>query len=197
MTDTAQPSATPAQPSADYQKTIRVQASPGALFDALTSVAGLTAWWARATGSGDAGGELRFFMNSPEPVVIHVDQATRPTSVQWTVTDCSFLPDWAGTRPAFTITPAGRGACELHFCHHGLTPHLDCTRCAPAAGTTSWRACVTTPKPATAAHTGAAQTTPAARGKPGGCLMPPKGSDARVPLATQRRQSCVSDKLKE
>jgi hypothetical protein len=30
-----------AEASADYQKTIRVKASPGALFDALTTVSGL------------------------------------------------------------------------------------------------------------------------------------------------------------
>lgn len=126
MTDTEQPAATPAA-SADYQTTIRVKASPGALFDALTSVCGLAAWWVpRVTGSGDAGGELRFFMNSPEPLVIHVDQATRPASVHWTVTDCPFLPDWAGTRPTFTITPVEGSAAELHFRHHGLTSELDC-----------------------------------------------------------------------
>jgi uncharacterized protein YndB with AHSA1/START domain len=116
----------------DYQKTIRVKASPGALFDALTTVSGLAAWWVRATGSGDVGGELRFFMSSPEPLVIHVDQATRldqamrPASVQWTVTDCPFLPDWVGTRPAFTITPVDGDTSELHFRHYGLTPELDC-----------------------------------------------------------------------
>ncbi len=126
MTDTEQPSVTPAEASADYQKTIRVKASPGALFDALTSVSGLAAWWNPATGSGDAGGELKFVMNSPDPLVIHVEQARRPTSVQWTVTDCPFLPDWVGTRPTFTITPVEGDASELHFRHHGLTRELDC-----------------------------------------------------------------------
>ena len=124
---TEQPSATQADPSADYQKTIRVKAHPGALFDALTNVSGLAAWWTpRVTGSGDAGGELKFFFDSPEPCVMHVDQATRPTSVQWTVTDCSFLPDWVGTRPAFTITPVNGDASELQFRHHGLIAELDC-----------------------------------------------------------------------
>jgi uncharacterized protein YndB with AHSA1/START domain len=124
MTDTEQRSAT--QAKADYRKTIRVKACPGALFDALTTVSGLTAWWTRATGSGDAGGELTFFFSSPEPCVMHVDQATRPTSVQWTVTDCGFLPDWVGTRPTFTIIPVDGDASELQFRHHGLTPELDC-----------------------------------------------------------------------
>jgi uncharacterized protein YndB with AHSA1/START domain len=117
---------TPAEASADYQKTIRVKAHPGALFDALTSVSGLASWWTRVTGSGDAGGELKFFFSSPEPCVMRVDRATRPTSVQWTVIDCSFLPDWVGTRPTFTITAVDGDASELQFRHHGLTPELDC-----------------------------------------------------------------------
>jgi uncharacterized protein YndB with AHSA1/START domain len=126
MTDTEQRSDTRPNASADYQKTIRVNARPEALFDALTTPDGLTAWWVRAAGSGESGGELQFFMGAPEPLVIHVDHATRPTSVQWSVTDCSFEPDWVGTRPTWTITPVDGDASELHFRHRGLTAELDC-----------------------------------------------------------------------
>ncbi len=122
MTNTEQRSAAPTE----YEATIRVKASPDALFDALTTVTGLAAWWNPATGSGEAGGELRFIMNAPEPLVIHVDDATRPTSVRWTVTDCPFLPDWIGTRPTFTITPVGDDTSELHFRHQGLSEELEC-----------------------------------------------------------------------
>ncbi len=87
---------------------------------------GLAAWWTEVTGSGEAGGELRFFFDPPEPCVMHVDEATRPTSVRWTVTDCDFLPDWVGTRPTFTIAPVDGDACDLHFRHDGLTEQLDC-----------------------------------------------------------------------
>src|SRR5260370_27231710 len=103
MTSTERPPAT-----TDYQTTIRVNASPDVLFDALTTVTGLAAWWNPATGSGEAGGELRFIMNAPEPLVIHVDETTPPTSVRWTVTNCPFLPDWIGTLPTFTINPVHR-----------------------------------------------------------------------------------------
>jgi uncharacterized protein YndB with AHSA1/START domain len=120
--------------AADYQATIRVKASPEALFEALTTVTGLAAWWSPVTGSGEAGGELRFIMNAPEPLVIQVDEATRPTSVRWTVTDCPFLPDWVGTRPAFTITPVDSGTAELRFRHHGLNQTLECI----AMCTRSW-----------------------------------------------------------
>src|SRR5262245_31231962 len=115
MTRTDKPTAT-----TDYQTTIRVKASPDALFDALTTPTGLAEWWNPAGGSGETGGELRFVMNAPEPLVIHVDEATRPTSVQWTVTECPFLPDWLGTQPTFTIKPVDGSTSELHFHHRGL-----------------------------------------------------------------------------
>ena len=115
-----------AAPTADYQTTVRVNASPDAVFDALTTVGGLAAWWNPATGTGAAGGELKFIMNAPEPLVIHVDEAIRPTYVRWTVTDCPFLPDWIGTRPSFTITPVGGDATDLHFEHKGMREELEC-----------------------------------------------------------------------
>ena len=123
MTTAEQQSATPA----DYQTRIRVNASPDAVFDALTTVSGLAAWWNPATGSGATGGELRFIMNAPEPLVIHVDEATRPTLVRWTVTDCPFLPDWVGTRPTFSIIRVDSTTAELHFHHHGLSQDLECS----------------------------------------------------------------------
>jgi predicted ester cyclase/uncharacterized protein YndB with AHSA1/START domain len=130
---TEHPSPPSAAGSTDYQQTIRVHASPGKLFDALTTAAGLTAWWDRATGSGDTGGELRFQMNAPEPLVIQVDEAARPTSVRWTVTECSFLPDWIGTQPVFTITAVDGGESDLCFRHHGLNSALDCSEMCSAS----------------------------------------------------------------
>jgi uncharacterized protein YndB with AHSA1/START domain len=126
MTDTANPSASPADSGTDYQKKFLVRATPDAVFDALTTVDGLSAWWSRATGSGETGGQLKFFMNAPEPVVMRVVAAVRPASVQWTVTACAVVPDWVGTRPTFTITAGDDGTTELHFRHRGLTPELDC-----------------------------------------------------------------------
>ena len=122
MTSTGEVSATPV----DYETTIRVDASPDALFDALTTVGGLAAWWNPAVGSGETGGELRFLMNAPEPLVIHVDEAIRPMSVRWTVTDCPFLPDWIGTRPTFAISQVDGDTSELHFRHQGLNEGLEC-----------------------------------------------------------------------
>jgi uncharacterized protein YndB with AHSA1/START domain len=113
--------------SQDYHKTIRVKAAPETLFEALTSVPGLTSWWTSASGSGDTGGELRFvFHDQRHPCVMRVDQAARPASVRWTCTESRALPDWTGTRPVFTIAPVSSGESELRFRHYGLTCELDC-----------------------------------------------------------------------
>jgi len=110
----------------DYETVIRINGAPDAVYDAITTASGLTGWWTRTAGHGETDGELRFFMNTPEPLVIHVDVATRPWSVQWTVTDCPFLTDWVGTRPVFSITSVGDNESEVHFRHVGLTSELEC-----------------------------------------------------------------------
>ena len=83
-------------PITDYQKTIRVQAPPGALFDALATASGLTAWWTGAAGSGDTGGELQFFMSAPEPLLVHVvdEAAVRQLEERPNVWLVSELPSW-------------------------------------------------------------------------------------------------------
>jgi uncharacterized protein YndB with AHSA1/START domain len=111
----------------DYGITVRVEASPDAVFDQLIRPEGLTAWWSQATGSGQPGGELQFPMVAGEPPLrVRVDEATPPTVVRWTVTECTFMQDWVGTQPTFTITPLDAGSCELTFEHRGLNDALEC-----------------------------------------------------------------------
>lgn len=111
----------------DYRTTVRVSAPPGTVFDAVTNADMLSAWWSPVTGSGLTGGELRFPMVADQPpLLIHVDEATRPTTVRWRVLECTFMEDWVGTRPTFTITPLEDGTCELTFEHVGLNDALEC-----------------------------------------------------------------------
>jgi uncharacterized protein YndB with AHSA1/START domain len=111
----------------DYRIAVRIDAPPDVVFDAVTSTEALAAWWSPVTGSGLAGGDLRFPMVADHPpLLIHVDEATRPTTVRWNVTECTFMEDWVGTRPTFTITPLDEGTCELTFEHRGLDDRLEC-----------------------------------------------------------------------
>lgn len=113
--------------STDYRTTIRINAPADLVFDAITTPGTLAAWWSPVTGSGLAGGDLRFPMVADQPPLhLHVDEASRPTSVRWTVVECTFMEDWVGTQPTFTITPVDEGACELTFEHVGLDDDLGC-----------------------------------------------------------------------
>lgn len=133
MTDAAHPAVPVADVGTDYEIKVRLNASADTVFDAITSPASITAWWSPASGSGEAGGDLTLPMGPPEPLLMHVDRATRPETVQWTVTDCPFLEDWVGTRPTFTITRVDDDTSELQFRHHGLTGQLECMDvCAPS-----------------------------------------------------------------
>ena len=99
----------------DYRTTIRVSAPADAAFDAVTTIEGLTAWWSPVTGSGLTDGELRFPMVAEQPpLLVRVDEATRPTTVRWTVVECTFMEDWVGTQPTFTIRPIDAGSCRTH-----------------------------------------------------------------------------------
>jgi len=111
--------------TADYQAAKTFESAPGAVFDALTSADAITSWWAPATGSGVAGGEITLLFGGQE-VRIRVDEADRPARVRWTVLVSVPLPDWAGTTITFDIAPAADGSTVLHFTHHGLTPQLEC-----------------------------------------------------------------------
>jgi uncharacterized protein YndB with AHSA1/START domain len=107
-----------------YQATKTFQSAPGAVFDALTCVDAIARWWAPATGSAVAGGEIVLVFGGQE-VRIRVDQAD-PTQVCWAVQVSEPLPDWTGTTITFDLAPDGDGGTNLLFTHHGLTPQLEC-----------------------------------------------------------------------
>ena len=130
MTDTIFTSALSEAPTtldADFAATLSFNAPAEAVFEALTTPAGLARWWTSWTsisGSGLAGGELTF-VGGGDPLVLRVDEAERPSVVRWTPTR-SPLPDWVGTTITIAISPNESGGSRLHFRHAGLTPQLEC-----------------------------------------------------------------------
>ncbi len=112
--------------AADYQRSTHFDASPEAVFEAITTASDVTAWWAPTTGSGGEGGELRVTFSHAEPLVLHVDTAQPPAMVVWSVVACPFLPDWVGTTISFELSPGESGGCLVGFRHRGLTPQLEC-----------------------------------------------------------------------
>jgi uncharacterized protein YndB with AHSA1/START domain len=97
------------------------------VFGALTTASQIAAWWAPATGSAAEAGTLRIsFDTITEPLVMRVERATPSSAVTWNVEACAFLPDWVGTKPAFTLSRSAAGGCNVDFRHEGLRPQLEC-----------------------------------------------------------------------
>lgn len=109
----------------DYEARIVTSAAPEAVFDALTTLDGLSAWWTSASGDATTGGELTFTFGPDAKAVMRVDQADRPDVVRWTTTEC-VLPDWVGTTQHFELVAMAGGGTEVFFRHAGLTPRLEC-----------------------------------------------------------------------
>jgi uncharacterized protein YndB with AHSA1/START domain len=111
----------------DYERAIRIAATPRKVFETLTDVTEFAGWWAPATGSARDGGELRiFFEGIPQPLLLQVKAAAPASGLAWHVTACDFMPDWAGTTIRITIDPAADGGCDTTLRHEGLTPRLEC-----------------------------------------------------------------------
>jgi uncharacterized protein YndB with AHSA1/START domain len=109
----------------DYEATVRVSASVDEVFDALTTLEGLSSWWTPATGQATAGGELTFTFGPQATAVMRVDMAERGVGVRWTNTEC-VVEDWVGTEQDFAIDALSDGGTEIRFRHIGLTPQLEC-----------------------------------------------------------------------
>ena len=109
----------------DYQTRMTLNASADDVFDALTTLASLGAWWTPVEGSGLPGGELIFTFGPGSTAVMRVDAAERGVGVVWTNIAC-MMDDWVGTSIHFDLEPTRSGGTELTFRHVGLTPRLEC-----------------------------------------------------------------------
>jgi uncharacterized protein YndB with AHSA1/START domain len=109
----------------DYQVQLDIRASVDDVFDALTTLHALGAWWTPVEGSGLAGGELTFTFGPGSTAVMRVDAAERGVGVVWTNIAC-MMDDWVGTSIRFDLKATPSGGTELNFRHAGLTPKLEC-----------------------------------------------------------------------
>jgi uncharacterized protein YndB with AHSA1/START domain len=109
----------------DYESRMTIRASTDAVFDALTTLEGLAAWWTPVTGDGLTGGELTFSFSPEARAVMRVDAAERGVGVRWTSLAC-VVEDWVGTTVHFDFEATPAGGTKLRFRHAGLTPRLEC-----------------------------------------------------------------------
>jgi uncharacterized protein YndB with AHSA1/START domain len=109
----------------DFQATLDFPASPETVFEALTTISGVSSWWGPASGSAGPDGELEFRFGE-HPVRFRVTDAERATRVRWYTVDCDVIPDWVGTTISFDLSRTEAGGTTLEFRHVGLVPQLAC-----------------------------------------------------------------------
>jgi uncharacterized protein YndB with AHSA1/START domain len=108
-----------------YQAIVNFNATPDAVFEAITSTAAISEWWVKATGAATAGGELVVWFGDTR-LNIDVEAAERASRVHWAVRNCEIEPTWDGTSIIFDLSPGDAGGTRLDFRHQGLTPQLEC-----------------------------------------------------------------------
>ena len=99
-----------------------------AVFDALTSLDGLAAWWIPdVSGSPLVGGELTFRFDD-EHVTMAVEHVEAPSLVVWRCTEATKTTEWVGTSVWFDLRPRDTSGSStvIRFRHVGLVPSCDC-----------------------------------------------------------------------
>ncbi len=101
-----------------------IKAAPEAVFDALATPAGLSAWWtAGVEGTGDdVGSAWVFRFRSGAFNRMLVVRSNRGSDVSWSCTDGH--PEWVGTSVRFRLDRRS-GATRLEFRHDGWQDATD------------------------------------------------------------------------
>ena len=58
--------------------------------------------------------------------MLRIEEAERPSLIQWSCMAHTGLPEWSGTTMTFEIVKGTSNECQLNFRHVGLTPKLEC-----------------------------------------------------------------------
>ncbi len=106
----------------DILLSVEIKAAPDTLFEALTTGAGLAAFWTPdSRAEPRAGSEASFgFAAAPVPLRMRVDTLDSPSRVGWTC--LGDFPNWAGTRVSWDLSPGpSAGAAMVLFKHTGFS----------------------------------------------------------------------------
>ncbi|MGD2068166.1 MAG: SRPBCC domain-containing protein [Gemmatimonadota bacterium] len=103
---------------ADILHWIEVEAPPAAVFEALTTEPGLSAWWTADVEALPVEGSVAVFGFNDRAVVfrMRIDELTPNERVRWTC--LGDFDEWKGTRLEFALSPATDGT-AIHFSHRG------------------------------------------------------------------------------
>lgn len=116
-----------------YRQRLLVEATPAAVYAAITTTAGLKGWWTLDCDADDRVGGHLHFRFGPNQKVMRIERMVANDEVSWVCTEADICStgltrrdEWVGTRLVFRITPEGDKRTRLDFEHIGLVPALEC-----------------------------------------------------------------------
>ena len=116
---------------ASYTKTLRVQAPPRKLYEAVSTVQGLKGWWCHNTVEKNGDITVRFSGENFQTLRLMDPTPDKKIIWEWTaqcfpVEGTTQTDEWVGTKVSFDIQANPDGSSTLLFTHIGLTPQLVC-----------------------------------------------------------------------
>ncbi len=114
-----------------YTQTLRIQAAPHKLYEAVTTVPGLKGWWNDDTAAHNGDITVRFDAENFQTLRLVDPMPDTHVVWEWTaqhfpVEGTAQTDEWVGTRVVFDIQANPDGSSTLVFTHRGLTPQLVC-----------------------------------------------------------------------
>jgi len=100
---------------------IDIAAPAEKIYQAITTEAGVKAWWTTDVQMDNrVGGRAVFgFFNHSTVFHMRIEQLTPPTFVRWSCVENTTSPDWIGTTQEFKLDPQDDGEVLLKFFHGG------------------------------------------------------------------------------
>ena len=111
-----------------YTDRAEIEASSRNVYEALTTLEGISGWWTASLGGGAAAGDelVLTFPGVDEQIVMRIDEAVPTSSVIWTCLVHTGHPEWERTTLVFEISDTGPASCTLALVHIGLVAQLRC-----------------------------------------------------------------------
>ena len=100
----------------DIRHQINVEGTPRAVYQALSTIDGLSGWWTKTTSGKSALDAEIDFRFGEHLCVMRVDGLDADRAVSWECTTAA--PDWLGTKVRFELDETGSGT-RVRFAHTG------------------------------------------------------------------------------
>lgn len=120
-------------PFKNYQCQVEIASPVAAVYDAITSGAGLKNWWTATCEVGAGEGAHSTFRFGKTYNVMRTEKLSPNREVVWKcleqnheAAELNRKDEWAGTTVKFRLESRSPSSTVVHFEHEGLTPQLEC-----------------------------------------------------------------------